>query len=110
MPEEHAWGERGIHAIDDVLHLIYEGTAASTGDEFFYALVRSTAAAMSVQYAFVAEFAGIHSRVRTIAFLTGKDYGDNFKYDLDGTVCEGMLLGEVGYYPKGVYGELLIFT
>jgi formate hydrogenlyase transcriptional activator len=95
-------GQRGVQPIGDVLRHIYEGTAAATGDEFFRALVRSTAAAMGTQYAFVSEFAGTRTRVRTIVFWTGKSFGDNFEYDLDGTVCEGVLQGEMGYYPKGV--------
>jgi PAS domain S-box-containing protein len=92
----------GKEVIGDILRHIYEGTAATTGDDFFRARVRSTAAAMHTRYAFVSEFAGSRSRVRTIVFWAGKDFDDNFEYDLDGTVCEGVLAGEMGYYPKGV--------
>jgi len=95
-------GNSNNPVIGDVLRHIYEGTAAATGDEFFRALVRSTAAAMGTRYAFVSEFAGSRTRVRTIVFWNGKGFGDNFEYDLDGTVCEGVLQGNMGYYPQGV--------
>lgn len=95
-------GQAGNQDIGDVLRHIYEGTATTTGDDFFRALVRSTAAAMGTRYAFVSEFAGSRRRVRTIVFWNGETFGDNFEYDLDGTVCEGVLAGELGYYPKGV--------
>lgn len=49
---------------------IVEGTAHSTGAEFFQTLVRHLAQAVGAHYAFVAEFAspGIRTRARTIAF------------------------------------------
>ena len=44
---------------DDIpaLRAIVEGTASSTGEEFFQNLVRHLAAALDVHYAFIAEFA-----------------------------------------------------
>ena len=55
---------------DDIpaLRAIIEGTASSTGEEFFQNLVRHLAAAIDVHYAFVAEFAEVNSRVRTLAY------------------------------------------
>jgi PAS domain S-box-containing protein len=93
---------RPAEPVGDVLRLIYEGTASETGDAFFRALVRATALAMRVRWAFVSEFAGSHDRVRTIAFWEGDGFGDNFEYDLEGTVCQGVLRGAVRYYPTGV--------
>ena len=93
---------QSIEAVEDVLRLIYEGTASATGDAFFLALVRATASAMRARWAFVSEFAGSRERVRTIAFWDGHGFGENFEYDLDGTVCEGVLQGAVRYYPSGV--------
>ena len=88
--------------VEDILQLIYEGTAAVTGDEFFRALVRATAAAMRVRWAFVSEFAGCRDRVRTLAFWESEDFAENIEYGLDGTVCEGVLQGELRYYPTNV--------
>jgi PAS domain S-box-containing protein len=90
---------------DDIVRLIYDGTAAETGDAFFSALVRATALAMRVRWAFVSEFAGSRQRVRTIAFWAGDDFGDNFEYDLDGTVCQDVLQGNLGYYASDVASQ-----
>ena len=43
----------------DSLRAIVEGTAESTGEAFFHSLVEHLAAAIGVQYAFVAEFAAV---------------------------------------------------
>jgi hypothetical protein len=51
---------------DNLLRLIAEGTASVTGDEFFRTLVRYLASALHVRYAFVAEFAGVKTHVRTL--------------------------------------------
>jgi hypothetical protein len=91
--------------VEDVLRLIYEGTASETGEAFFAALVSATARAMRTRWAFVSEFAASPERVRTIAFWNGDGFGENFEYDLDGTVCEGVLQGSVRYYPSGVAKE-----
>ena len=51
------------------LRAIFEGTAESTGEAFFQSLVEHLATAIQVQYAFVAEFAQAHTRVRTLGLL-----------------------------------------
>jgi formate hydrogenlyase transcriptional activator len=55
-----------------------------------------------VKYAFVAEFAGVRTRVRTLAFWGGDRFIDNVEYDLDGTPCEAVLQGEMCLYQDGV--------
>ncbi|HEX2237165.1 MAG TPA: sigma 54-interacting transcriptional regulator [Gammaproteobacteria bacterium] len=87
---------------EKVLRLVSNGTASTIGDDFFNALVRSTAAAMDVRYAFVSEFAGVRTRVRTLSFWAGQGFADNIEYDLTGTPCEEVLAGEVRYYPENV--------
>ncbi len=89
-------------ATEDILQLIYQGTATATGEDFFRALVRATAMAMQVHFCFVAEFAGSRERVRTLAYWKGRDFVDNIEFALHGTVCEDVLKGEVRYYPEGV--------
>ena len=79
-----------------------EGTARATGDDFFRSLVRNLAAALRVRYAFVAEFAGVDTRVRTLAFWTGEGFLDRCEFDIAGTPCEQVLRGEMRHYPQGV--------
>ncbi len=88
--------------VDAVLRRIVEGTATATGGEFFSALVRALALVLNVRYAFVSEFAGSNSRVRTLAFWNGEGFSENFEYDITGTPCERVLRGETCHYPEGV--------
>ena len=87
---------------DETLRAIVEGTAASTGDEFFRALVSNLAAALHASYAFVSEFADGNTRVRTLACWTAEGFLDNFEYDLADTPCEQVLCGETRHYAEGV--------
>ena len=64
------------------LRAIVEGTARSTGEVFFESLVRHLASAVGVSYAFVAEFAGAKTRVRTIAFWGPEGLRPNVEFDL----------------------------
>src|SRR5258708_24632713 len=51
-----------------VLRAIVEATASSTGEEFFQSLVRHLSQAIEARYVFVAEFADVNTRVRTLAY------------------------------------------
>jgi formate hydrogenlyase transcriptional activator len=88
--------------IDDLLRVIAEGTASVTGDDFLYSLVRHLASALNVKYAFIAEFAGVATRVRTLAFWSGDRFIDNFEYELAATPCEAVLAGEMRLYREKV--------
>jgi formate hydrogenlyase transcriptional activator len=81
---------------------IVEATADKAGEEFFRHLVKHLAQALDVSYAFVAEFAGSPTRVRTVALWGGGDWLDNVEYDLDGTPCEEVLRGALCLHPDGV--------
>ena len=91
-------------ASDEVaaLRAIVAGTAHSTGEEFFQSLVRHLAAAIHVHYAFVAEFSDVVSRVRTLAYWTGDQIGENVEFDLPGTPCEDVIRGSLCHHPRGV--------
>ena len=84
------------------LRAIVEGTARHTGEIFFESLVKHLAAAVGVRYAFVAEFAGAETRVRTIAFWGPEGLRPNEEYDLAGTPCEDVVRGRLCHYPHGV--------
>ncbi len=87
---------------EDLLRLIAEGTAGVTGNEFMHSLVRHSALALNVKYAFIAEFADIRTRVHTLAFWAGDHFLENFTYDLAGTPCEAVLAGEMRFYKERV--------
>ena len=95
--------ERAMRKSDLTLRKIDEGTASTTGAEFFNSLVKSLAEALQTQYAFVSKFvAGNRTRVRTLAFWKGDGFLDNFEYDLPHTPCERVLAGEVCLFPEKV--------
>jgi PAS domain S-box-containing protein len=95
--------ESAMRKSDLTLRKIDEGTAATTGAEFFNSLVKSLAEALQTQYAFVSKFVeGNRTRVRTLAFWKGDGFLENFEYDLPHTPCERVLAGEVCLFPEKV--------
>ena len=86
------------------LRVIVEGTAHSTGAEFFQTLVRHLAQAVGAHFAFVAEFAspGTRTRARTIAFWSRDGIAENFEWTLAGTPCEDVVHGNLCHHPSGV--------
>ncbi len=87
------------------LRAIVEGTARSTGEVFFESLVRHLATAIGVSYAFVAEFAGVATRVRTLAYWGKGEPLPNVEFDLEGTPCEDVVRGGLCHHPLGVQGK-----
>lgn len=88
---------------EEALRLIVEGTAATTGREFFRTCTRYLAQVLKVRCASVTELANEEkTRVRTLAFWTGENFREEFEYELAGTPCKEVLLGLNCYYPSGV--------
>ena len=83
------------------LRAIIEGTAHSTGEEFFQSLVRHLASAMGVGNALIAEFSG-PARVHSLAYWQNDKLVGNVEYDLPGTPCEDVVRGNLCHYPVGV--------
>src|SRR6202008_2270014 len=65
-------------------------------------LARYLAAALGVRWGFVSEFRNVNSKVCMLAYWNGTGFAEPFEYALEHTPCEGVLLGDVGYYPRGV--------
>ncbi len=86
----------------NALREIVEATAESTGEAFFQSLVEHLATAIQVQYAFVAEFAQVPTRVRTLAYWTKDRIAGNIAFNLAGTPCEEVIAGAVCHHPAGV--------
>ncbi len=85
-----------------ILERIVEGTGHATGEAFLQSLVRSLASVLNVRYAFVAEFAGVPTRVRTLAFWAAGRIAENVEWDLAGTPCEEVVAGRLCHHPAGV--------
>ncbi len=95
------FGSAPIH--DEILLKIVAGTYAKVGSDFFRSLVCHLAEALHVRYAFITECVDVPTtRVRTLAFWTGKDFGANFEYALAGTPCEDVLDGAMCYHPRNI--------
>jgi len=87
--------------VEETLRHITEGTAGSTGDEFFRLLVKHLAHALQVRYSFVAECTDETKRnVRMLAFWQGDGFGDNVEFPLAGTPCETVIQGNACSYPE----------
>jgi formate hydrogenlyase transcriptional activator len=84
------------------LRAILEGTARSTGAVFFQTLVRHLASALGVGFAFVAEFAGAPTRVRTLAYWGRGRIQENLEFELAGTPCEDVVRGGLCHHPQEV--------
>lgn len=69
-----------------VLRIIFEGTAADTGEQFLRSLLRSLAQALDVRYAFISVFPEAQAEAaRVIAFWDGREFGEPFSYTMAGT-------------------------
>jgi PAS domain S-box-containing protein len=88
----------------ETLRALVAGAAAGTGEEFFRSLVRHLAAATGTRHAFVAEFADVNTRVRTLAYWSGDRLAPNVEFDLAGTPCEEVVKGQLCHHPAGVKG------
>lgn len=93
-----------IISAEEILRQVAEGTAANVGEDFLQSLVLKLASVLRVRYAFVSEFAGSRSRVRTLAFCDGDHLGENLEFDISGTPCEAVLNGQMCLYERGIQG------
>ena len=88
---------------EEALRLIVEGTTTQVGSEFFRSCVRSLATILRIRYALIAEFCcKSRDKVRTLAFWTGEEFGENFEYELAPTPCGQLMNGEMRIYKHSV--------
>src|ERR1044071_7519077 len=83
---------------EQLLHVIIQGTAATTGTDFFRSLVKHLAQGLHVRFAFVAECLP-NLRARSLAFFQDQDFGADFEYALPGTPCMEVAQGRVCHVP-----------
>jgi anti-anti-sigma regulatory factor len=86
-----------------LLHTIVAGTYAKVGNEFFRALVSKLAAALDVRYTFITECIDHPTtRVRTLEFWMGSNFGANIEYGLAGTPCAAVIGGATCFHPASI--------
>ncbi len=83
------------------LQIVVEGTASSTGDEYFRTLVQYLAQVVGARHAFVTEFISPH-QIRTIAYWSNGGIIPNYQFDLRGTPCQDVIEGGFCFYPTGL--------
>jgi formate hydrogenlyase transcriptional activator len=83
-----------LSASSHVLRVLAEGTAATTGDDFFRSLARHAATALGARYAFVAETVS-PLESRSLAYWEGTQFGEGFSYRFPGTPCQRVAAGYV---------------
>ena len=94
-------GER--RQAESALRVIASGTAAVTGEDFFRSLVQNLATSLNVKCVLVSECTDPgNRRVRTLAFMNEGKFIENIEYDLEGTPCEGVIQGDLCYYPENL--------
>jgi signal transduction histidine kinase/DNA-binding NarL/FixJ family response regulator len=86
----------------EILRLIDEVTAYTTGADFFRTLVRSLAAALAAKMAFVSRFSADRQQVSLVAWWNGEQFVDGATYPLPGSPCELVLNGEIVAIDSGV--------
>jgi PAS domain S-box-containing protein len=88
---------------EKALRSITHGTSALTGEAFFHQLVRELHEALGADHVLVATLEGEPAvRAQTIAAWSGHGYTEPFGYELAGTPCEAVAMGELCYFGSGV--------
>ncbi|MGB7442974.1 MAG: PAS domain-containing protein [Coleofasciculaceae cyanobacterium] len=88
---------------EEALQLIVEGTAATTGKEFFRSCTRYLAQVLQVRYAMVCQLTDeTKTKVRSLALWTGEQFSENVEYQLAGTPCEQIKHGSIFYCQSKV--------
>ena len=88
---------------EEALRLIVEGTAATTGKEFFRSCTRYLAQVLQVPHAMVCQLTDqTKTKVRTMAFWTGKKFSENIEYEIAGTPCGELVQGSIFYCQSNI--------
>src|SRR5215510_2756585 len=89
--------------LDQALRLIVSGTASETGKDFYSALVKSLAATLNTDGAWVTEYIEETSRLRALAFWLNGEWVQDYEYELPGTPCEHVIKeGKLVHIPDNV--------
>jgi len=88
---------------EELIRYLLAGTSSETGQEFFRALVRSTAMAMGVAGVWVTEYLPERKVLRSLAFWLHDQFVEHFEYCVVGTPCELVIdKGCLVHFPEGI--------
>ena len=79
---------------------VIEGTAATTGEDFYSSLAQHMAKALQADYCHIARINESKDEVNVIANWELDQLGKNFNYELMGSPCVRILEGDLVYYPE----------
>ncbi|MDJ1184812.1 PAS domain S-box protein [Roseofilum casamattae] len=82
------------------LNKLVEGTAATTGEDFFSTLVSHVSTALEVPIALITQFIG--EELQSIAFILDGKFQPNFTYNLPETPCIELVTEYSYYCPQGI--------
>lgn len=87
----------------DPLRMLLEGTASTTGERFFEALVKNLALALDTKCAWVTEYVEPERRLYALAFWVDGTFIPDFSIDIDNTPCEDVIdHAQRVHYPDGI--------
>jgi PAS domain S-box-containing protein len=87
-----------------LLHKVSESTYGLSGKDFVLELTKKVAEILEMEYCFVAECANADkSRLRTVAFVKGRQVLDNIEYNTSDSGCSMMMKGDTYFLPEGAY-------
>lgn len=89
-----------------VLRNILEGTASSTGEEFFRDLVENLARALEVYGCFLTEYYPRSKSAKMLAFWTEDGWVEDLVYPVKGTPCEQVFETEMFFHLRDGVPEL----
>ena len=93
-----------LERTEHILNIILEGTAGTTGDDFFKALVSQLALALGAKYVFLGELSdGIPKQVKTLVYWHNGELAANFEYDLLHSPCATVIDNDIQYYPQKTF-------
>jgi PAS domain S-box-containing protein len=88
---------------NDPLRILLEGTAGTTGEQFFEVLVEKLAGALYTKHAWITEYIPDLRRLKTLAFWSNGELIPNFEVAIDGTPCEAVInQARLVHYPDNI--------
>ncbi len=89
--------------LEEAIQQIAEGVSARTGEIFFRSLVEYLATTLSMDCCCIVKISDDNAKCETLACYMDGTIQPNFEYDLEGSPCANVVLGEICYYPSHTY-------